>query len=137
MKNLRWARVAQRTIQAAAQMLRDVDANDVGVDDALAVVMNYLSEAIGAIVEQKELPRMPAELLALVGKQIRIPAGIMRFLAIPLGLAQVLLENAYEDLRDAGLTGRAMVLAFGADLIGAILTGGVIPEPSRAAILAA
>lgn len=136
MKNLRWARVAQRTIQGTAQVLRDMDANEAGVDDALAVALNYLSDAIDAIVRQVELPRIPKELLSLVGTRVRIAPSIMRFLVVPLGIAEMLLINAYEDLRDAGHAGRAMVLQFGADLIGAILTGDVVPAPTKQALQA-
>ena len=136
MKNTRWARVAQRTIQAAAVMLRDSDANSEGVDDALAVAFNYLSGVIDAIVRGNDLPRMPVELLSLVGSRIRVAPNVMRYLSVPLGLAQVLLENAYEDLRDDGVRGKALVLMFGADLIGAILTGMPVPEPSKEALQA-
>lgn len=128
MKNLRWARVAKDALRTVGRILGGMDANAEGTDDALSVVLLYAADVVEAIAANAaELPRIPEGLLALVGQRIKLTSI---WFVMPLSLAQSALYNAYEDLA-IDHPKRALFLEYISRLIGAILDGKPIPEPSK------
>lgn len=57
-----FAEIGVMYLRKGAKYWRKKDANNTGKDDALGVALDYAADLVDAVLEEKELPKAPAEL---------------------------------------------------------------------------
>lgn len=59
----KYLRMSRPFIEMAAEEVGAIDENDTGTDDVLADILRYSSAAIGAALDGKPMPALPASLI--------------------------------------------------------------------------